>query len=287
MHYKKVKSILSTKDRMNLYRGCTHGCIYCDSRSTCYQIKHEFEDVEIKENAIELLENTLFKKRKKSMIEMGSMTDPYLPIEKTVCHTRQALETIYKHGFGVSLITKSDLILRDVDILKKINERSKCVVQITITTIDDSLCKIIEPNVAITSKRMKVLEIMQKENIPTVVWLTPILPYINDTEENITRIIDKCIEYGVKGIMCFNIGLTLREGNREYFYSQLDKNFPGLKQKYINMYGNNYIIESKNNQKLMNIFIKKCRENNIMYDTNQIFEYLHHMEEKEKQLSLF
>ena len=147
MHYKKVKGILSSSNGMNLYRGCIHGCIYCDSRSKCYQMDHEFRDVEIKENALELLEMSLRRKRNKCMIGMGSMSDPYIPIEKEIQHTRKALEIVYKYGFGITLITKSDLIVRDLDLLTKINEKSKCVIQMTLTTYKDSLCKIIEPNV--------------------------------------------------------------------------------------------------------------------------------------------
>lgn len=275
MHYVNSKSILSAKNGMNLYRGCSHGCIYCDSRSKCYNMIHDFEDIEIKENGVELLKKALKSKREKCMIGTGSMTDPYIPLENQLKNIRKSLELIEKYGFGFTCITKSNLVLRDLDLLKKINNKTKAVVQITITTYDEELCKKIEPNVCSTKERVKVLKTLNEHNIPTIVWLSPILPFINDTEENINGILDYCIESNVKGIICFGMGLTLREGNREYFYKQLDKNFPGLKEKYIKTYGNSYGLTSPNHQKLMKIFKKRCRENNILSNTNEIFNYLH------------
>lgn len=289
MHYVKAKGILSTKNGMNLYRGCSHGCIYCDSRSTCYHMEHDFEDIEIKENAIELLENTLKHKRKKCMIGTGSMTDPYIPLEMEIGNIRAALSLIYQYGFGFAVQTKSNLILRDIDLLHKINEKTKCVVQMTLTTADDDLCKKIEPNVCPTSERFEVLKKMRDMGIPTVVWLSPILPFINDTEDNISGILDMCIEAKVYGIICFGMGLTLREGNREYFYKQLDRLFPHLKAKYIQRYGNQYMIDSPNNHSLMKLFHHKCSENGIVHNNEQIFHYLNTFEEKQavKQLSIW
>ncbi len=289
MHFTKAKGILSPKNGMNLYRGCLHGCIYCDSRSVCYKMKHDFEDVEVKENAIELLEDALRRKRRKCMIGMGAMTDPYIPIEKDLGFVRRSLELIEKYGFGITLITKSSLILRDLDILKRINEKTKCVVQMTLTTYDENICKIVEPYVATTEERYEVLKILGNEGIPTVVWLCPILPFINDTKENINGIIDMCIASGVKGIICFGMGLTLREGNREYFYRKLDEYFPGLKMKYIKTYGNNYYIQSPNEKELMELFHRRCEDSGIMHDNDEIFLYLNTFEEKEhyRQLSLF
>lgn len=289
MHFVKAKGILSSKNGMNLYRGCLHGCIYCDSRSTCYGMDHEFEDVEIKENSITLLEDALRKKRKKCMIGTGSMTDPYIPVEKDLGYVRRALEVIYNYGFGFTCITKSGLVLRDLDLLKKINEKAKCIVQMTLTTHDEDLCRIIEPDVSTTKERFEALKIFRDEGIPTVVWLSPILPYINDTEENLNGILDMCIEAGVYGVICFGMGLTLREGNREYFYKKLDEHFPGLKQKYIREYGNSYGVMSKNNEKLMRIYHERCEENGIVHDNDVIFEYLSTLEDKNtyEQLSLF
>lgn len=289
MHYTKVKGILSQNNGMNLYRGCTHGCIYCDSRSNCYQMNHEFEDIEVKENAIELLENTLRRKRKRCMIGTGSMSDPYMPLEAQLEYTRKALLLIEKYGFGATLITKSDRVLRDLDILKRINQKTKAVVQMTLTTADEALCKLVEPNVSTTKQRFEALKILRDNNIPTVVWLCPVLPYINDTEDNIRRILDMCVAAKVRGIICFGMGLTLREGNREYFYRQLDKSFPGLKERYIREYGNQYVINSPKSADLMRLFHRTCEQNGIMHDNDLIFEYLSQFEEKDapQQLSLW
>ena len=188
---------------MNLYRGCTHGCIYCDSRSKCYQMNHVFEDIEVKENALELLEKALLSKKKRCMIGTGAMTDPYIPLEDKLQITRSALEIIERHGFGATVQTKSTRIIRDLDVLQKINEKSKAVVQMTLTTHDDALCRILEPNVSVTSERVAALRQFRDAGIPTVVWLCPILPYINDTKENIEGILEACMEADVKGIICF------------------------------------------------------------------------------------
>lgn len=289
MHYVEVKGILSAHNGMNLYRGCTHGCIYCDSRSKCYHIDHAFEDIEVKANAIELLEAALKRKRKKCMLGMGSMTDPYIPLEEEIGNVRRALALASRYGFGVTLTTKSNRILRDLDLLKEINDRTKCVVQITLTTYDEELCKKIEPNVCTTKERLHVLRELQKAGIPTVVWLCPILPFINDTEENIQGILRGCAEMGVRGVICFGMGLTLRDGNREYFYRQLDRLFPGMKEKYIKTYGVQYEINSPRNEELMKLFHEFCQEHGMLHDNGQIFEYLHTFEEKNAgvQLSLF
>jgi len=286
MHNVKVKGILSNQNGMNLYRGCTHGCIYCDSRSLCYQFDHAFEDVAIKENALELLEDQLKRKRIKGMIAMGSMTDPYMPLERSIQSTHHALELIEKYGFGVSLITKSEDVVRDMDILKRIHEKTKAVVQITLTTYDDELCKRIEPNVSVSSKRFEALLKFKEAGIPTIVWMTPILPFINDTLENIQGILNYCIQAQVKAVMCFEMGLTLREGNREYFYEQLDEYFPGLKTQYIERYGTAYNCVSPQASVLMDYFKKTCKEHNILSNPDEIFEYLKTFETK-KQLSLF
>lgn len=289
MHSVTAKGILSSKNGMNLYRGCSHGCIYCDSRSKCYHMAHAFEDIEVKENAIDLLEYALTHKRKKCMIGTGSMTDPYIPLEMEIGNVRKALHLIYEHGFGFTVITKSARILRDLDLLQKINEKAKCVVQMTLTTYDEDLCKKIEPNVSTTRERFEVLKKFHDAGIPTVVWLSPILPFINDTEDNISGILDMCIEAKVYGILCFGMGLTLREGNREYFYEQLDRLFPHLKEKYIQTYGNQYVIESPNSNRLMKLFYQKCSKEGIVHNNEQIFQYLHTYEEKDlnQQLSLW
>lgn len=289
MHFVKAKGILSAKNGMNLYRGCTHGCIYCDSRSTCYQMDHAFEDVAVKENALELLEDALRRKRKPCMLGTGAMTDPYIPLEEELGYIRGALALADKHGFGFTLITKSDRVLRDLDLLKRINERTKCVVQMTLTTYDEDLCRILEPNVSTTKERYNALKALQAAGIPTVVWLCPLLPFINDTKDNLRGLLDYCVGAGVFGIINFGMGVTLREGNREYFYAQLDKHFPGLKEEYIRTYGLQYSLESPNSKALRAIFKETCDARGIVRDNGKIFAYLNTFEEKNApvQMSFF
>lgn len=289
MHYKEVKAILSPQNGMNLYRGCTHGCIYCDSRSKCYRMNHDFEDVEVKLRADELLEHTLKRKRTKSMISTGSMTDPYIPLEEELKLTRRCINQIERFDFGLVIQTKSNLILRDIDILEKINKKTKCVVATTLTTCDEELCKLIEPNVSTTRERFEMLMEMKERGIPTIVWLSPFLPFINDTEENLRGLMDYCIKAEVYGIINFGIGLTLREGNREYFYENLDMKFPGLKEKYIEAYGNAYEVVSPENDRLMKIFKELCEEHGIQYDREELFRYMREYKNKTlgTQMSLF
>lgn len=289
MHYVKAKTILSARNGMNIYRGCSHGCIYCDSRSDCYRMEHDFEDIEVKTNAVELLEAALKSKRKKCMIGTGSMTDPYIPLERNLGIMRRALEVIERYGYGFTVITKSDLILRDLDILKRINDKTKCVVQMTLTAFDEDICRKIEPNVCTTKRRAEVLNILRDNGIPTVVWLSPILPFINDTEENIEGILEYCREAKVYGVICFGMGLTLRSGNREYFYRQLDKLFPQMSDKYRREFGYDYIAGSPLDSQLTELFRDRCEKYDIIYDNDRIFEYLNAFEEKQnlEQLNMF
>lgn len=287
MHYVTAKGILSAGNGMNLYRGCQHGCIYCDARSLCYQINHPFEDIEVKENGPELLESALKSRRKPCVIGTGSMSDPYIPLESQLRMTRKALELIEKYGFGAAILTKSAEILRDIDLLRAINLRAKAVVQMTLTTMDEELCRIIEPNVSTTGERVAALKQFRDAGIPTVVWLSPILPFINDTPENIQGILDCCAEAGVKGIVNFGMGLTLRDGNREYFYRQLDRHFPGLKERYIRTYANAYEIPSPRSGELLKLFHNFCEAQGIWHDNDTIFRYMGHLEEKPEQMCLF
>jgi len=287
MHYADYKTILSPQNGMNLYRGCTHGCIYCDSRSACYQMQHGFEDIEVKRDAPRILEAQLRRKRQPCMISTGSMCDPYIPLEEELRVTRQCLELIERYGFGLAILTKSARILRDMDVLRAINARTKCVVQVTLTTFDEALCRVIEPNVSTTAERFAVLEAMREAGIPTVVWLSPILPFLNDTGENLRGLLDYCVRAKVRGILCFGFGVTLREGDREYFYQGLDEHFPGVKQRYIRAFGNAYECASPNNAGLMEIFTQACKEHGILYRPGDVFGYLHAFEAKERQLSLF
>ena len=289
MHLVQAKGILSAANGMNLYRGCLHGCIYCDSRSLCYGMDHPFEDIEVKENALELLEQALRKKRAPCMLATGSMSDPYLPLEEELRLTRGALELALRYGFGFTLITKSARVLRDLDLLRAINKRTKCVVQMTLTTADKELCSKLEPHVSTTRERAEALCRLRDAGIPTVVWLCPILPFLNDTEENIRGVLRYCADANVRGVVCFGMGLTLREGSREYFYNRLDRLFPGLKEEYVRRYGARYMLESPHGGELMRLFHRLCAESGMMHDNDEIFAYLSAFEQKDAgaQLSLF
>ncbi len=288
MHFVKAKSILSAKNGINLTRGCTHGCIYCDSRSKCYQMNHAFEDIEVKENALELLEQALKHKRQPCMIGTGAMSDPYTPQELELGLMRGTLQLVEKYGFGITVLTKSTRILRDIDLLKRINDKTKAVVQMTLTTYDEELCRVIEPNVSTTKERFEALKQFRDAGIPTIVWLCPILPFINDTEDNLRGILNYCIEADVKGIINFGMGVTLREGNREYFYKKLDEHFPGMKERYQRSYGLRYDLPSPHHKELGELFRKTCKDQGILCSNQKIFDYLNTFENKEyEQLSLF
>ena len=290
MHFVDAKGLLTGSGGhygMNIYRGCTHGCIYCDSRSLCYQFTHPFEDVEVKQNAPALLEQALRSKRRRAMIGTGSMSDPYMHCEATLGLTRKCLEIILKYGFGAAIQTKSDRILRDIDVLDAINREAKCVVQMTLTTWDAALCRIVEPNVCDTQRRVQVLRAMRERGIPTIVWLTPILPFINDTGANIRAILNACADAGVAGILCFDMGLTLREGDREYYYAALDRHFPGLRREYVRRYGNAYEVPSPNRDALMRLMHDFCEAHGMLHTPDACFAFLHDLPEKHHQLSLF
>lgn len=283
MHYVRAKGILSPQNGINLFRGCTHGCIYCDSRSACYRFQRPFEDVEVKENALELLEEALRRKRKKCMIGFGSMSDCYLPLEEELCYTRRALETICARGFGAAVHTKSDRVLRDLELLQKINARARCVVQMTLTTWDDALCRVLEPNVCPTSARLAALRRFRDAGVPTVVWIAPILPFLNDTEENMRGLLEGCIEARVKGIVYFGAGVTLREGSREYFFQKLDERFPGMKERYLRAYGGRYELLSPNDPALSRLLHETCESRGILHRPEETFAYLRAFREEKEE----
>ena len=287
MHFVTAKSLLTRSNGMNLYRGCAHGCVYCDSRSVCYQFTHAFEDIEVKQNAPELLEEILRKKRKRIVISTGSMSDPYQPCERELKLTRRCLELIEKYSFGASVITKSDLVLRDIELFDSINRRAKGVLQMTLTIADDRLSRLLEPNVCTTSRRYEVLKKFQERNIPAVVWMTPILPFITDTEQNLRTILAYCFDAGVKGIVLFNAGLTLRDGDREYYYRALDRHFPGLSDEYRKRYGNAYEVNSPDSEKLMRIFRSECEKHGVIHDPDACFRYIAEIPDRQTQMSLF
>ena len=288
MHFVTAKGLLSAQNGMNLYRGCTHGCIYCDSRSRCYQMTHEFEDVEVKKNAPELLRLALSRKRKRCMISTGAMSDPYLPLEKTLGLTKSCLEIIAEYEFGLAIQTKSADILRDLELLKTINRKAKCVVEMTLTTYDETLCRIVEPYVSTTQERLEALRIFHENGIPTVIWLTPILPFLNDTEENLRGLLDGYIKSGVYGILCPGFGVTLREGNREYFYEKLSEHFPGLQERYQHQFGFSYECRSPRNGRLSEILRENCQKKGILLEWESVFSYLREFpHETDGQISFF
>lgn len=266
--YREKNNWFGTNYNMNIYKGCCHGCIYCDSRSECYGIDN-FDIVRAKENSLEMIRRELKSKRKKGVIGTGAMSDPYNPFEKKFSLTRNALESIDNSGFGVAIATKSDLITRDIDILKRIKEHSPVLCKITITTADDELCKIIEPNVVVTSKRFEAIKKLSDEGIYTGILLMPILPFINDTEENIISIVRLAKENGARFIYPA-FGVTLKSNQRDYFVKMLDKYFPEVKDKYIKIFGNDYMCSSPNARKLYNIFSNECKRLGILYKMNDI-----------------
>lgn len=285
MHFADAKGILSAGNGMNIYRGCLHGCVYCDARSDCYQMKHSFEDIEVKRNAPQLLEAALKSKRERCVIGTGAMSDPYLPLESELCIMRQCLQIIDRYGFGAAVLTKSDLVLRDIDLLQSINRKALAVVQMTLTTLDDDLCRIVEPNICSTSARYNALCRFRERGIPTVVWFTPLLPYINDTEQNIRGILKLAADAGVYGVISFGMGMTLRSGDREYYYSKLDEHFPGLKQRYIREFGADYEIPSPHAEELQRLFVSECKRLGLEYRNRVIFDYMKTIDDG--QLKLF
>ena len=286
MHYVEARSLLTRWNGINVYRGCTHRCVYCDSRSACYRFTHPFEDVEVKRNAPQLLEQILRGKRKKRMIGFGSMSDPYQPCERELRMTRRCLELLDRYGFGATVITKSDLVLRDMDLYKSIHEKAKAVVQVTLTMLDDDLSRRLEPGVCDTRRRIEVLKAFQREGVPTVVWMTPLLPFLTDTRENVEGLLDACFDAGVKGIVCFNVGMTLREGNREYYYRALDRHFPGLSARYGRKYGNRYEVVSDQSEELMALFHRRCEERGVLHTPEDCFRYTGELPERDEQLSM-
>ena len=289
MHEVRAKSILSARNGINVYRGCTHGCIYCDSRSACYQMDHVFEDVAVKVNAPELLEDALRRRRRRCMVGTGSMCDPYLPLERTVCLTRRCLEVIARQCCGVSVLTKSDLLLRDLDLLKRINEKSRAVVCTTFTTYDEDLCRILEPHVCTTRRRFEMLKTCREAGLHTGVWLGPILPFLNDGEENLRGLQDYCFAAGVEVVVCFGMGVTLRDGNREYFYRQLDEHFPGVKEQYIRQFGGRYQCLSPHAAHLGRILREECAARGIVCGGEEALDRLMEFEDilAGEQMSLF
>lgn len=269
---------------MNLYRGCSHGCIYCDSRSDCYHIE-DFDQVGVKENVIEILKREISSKRKKGVIAIGAMSDTYNPLEKSLCLTRQALEIIYQNRFGLSIDTKSDLIIRDIDLIKKISDNNSTIIKITITSSNDELSKKIEPYVCPSSSRFKAIKELSDAGIFVGILLHPVLPFITDNEENIISIVRMAHESGAKFIHTF-MGVTLRQNQRDYYYNNIEKLFPAIKEKYIKTFGERYCCNSIDYEKLFQIFRTECEKYGILYKMKDIIN-AYKKELKNEQISLF
>ena len=270
---------------MNLYRGCSHGCIYCDSRSDCYHIEN-FDIVKGKENMLNILENELCKKRIKGVVGIGAMSDTYNPMEIKYKQTRGALQLISKYNFGVSIDTKSDLILRDIDLLKEINSKNSVIIKFTITTPDDKLSKIIEPNVCVSSKRLEAIKTLNDNGIFAGIMMNPVLPFITDKEEDIKKLVRIAYEYGAKFIHTY-MGMTLRENQRAYYFDKLDENFPGLKYKYIKNYGDKYNCLVPNYKYLFKVFTDECNKYGILYKMNEIIKAYKKESTNNEQITLF
>lgn len=277
MKYIDAKTIIISKSypewfniryNMNIYKGCQHGCIYCDSRSDCYQ-NSNFDEIVAKKDALKIIERELKSKRKKGIIGTGAMSDPYNLMERKYQLTRGALKLFNSYGFGVSLITKSDLVTRDIDLFQKIGQHSSVCIGLTITAASDSLAKKIEPVAPSSSKRFLAIKKLTEKGIYAGILMMPILPFISDKEENILTIIKNAAQSGVKFIYPL-FGLTLRRGQREYFYSALDKLFPGLSQKYKHFFGNKYECLSPEHQKLSEVFKNACEKYSIVYKMSEI-----------------
>ncbi len=243
------------KYNMNLYRGCQHQCIYCDSRSECYQIEN-FADILVKVNAIDLLRKELARKRIKGTIGTGSMNDPYMPIEATCKLTGQALRVIAEYQFPVHIITKSDLVLKDLDTLRQISQ-VYAAVTFTITTADDALGKKVEPGAPLVSQRLKAMATLAANGILTGVTMMPILPFIEDSEDNIRAIVEQAQANGATYIIAA-FGMTLRDRQRAYYYAQLDRLFPGVRQQYERAFGERYSAVANNAHKLERVFCELC-----------------------------
>jgi len=253
---------------MNLYKGCSHGCIYCDSRSECYQVEN-FDEVRSKEKALTILERELRGKRRTGVIGMGAMSDPYNPMEKEHCLTLGALKLINRYRYGVSIATKSDLIVRDADLLCEINTHSPVLVKVTITAANDLLCKKIEPNVAPSSIRFNSIKALAMKGLFTGILLMPVLPFIEDTPENILGIINLAQEHGAKFIYPA-FGVTLRQNQRDWYFCKLEQLFPTIKEKYIAQYGNDYECRSPRSAELWELFTRECERRGILYRMQDI-----------------
>lgn len=265
---KKNLAWFATEYNMNIYRGCCHGCIYCDSRSECYQID-DFDTVRAKANSSTIIRNELKIKKQKGIIATGSMSDPYNPHERKLLLTREALQLINTYNFGVAIATKSPLVVRDIDILKQIQQHSPVLVKITITTADDELCKKIERNVAVSSERFQAIKELSNQGIYCGILFMPLLPFINDTIDNVLATVQLAHASGAKFIYP-TFGLTLRSNQRVYYYQKLEETFPHLKTKYLRNYSGEYFCASPRLKELSSAFVKECTRLGLAYKMSDI-----------------
>ncbi|MGN0367905.1 MAG: SPL family radical SAM protein [Wujia sp.] len=273
MHYKEVKSVLSPQNGLNIYRGCTHGCLYCDARSTCHRLDHDFDDVEVKARAVDMLEYTLKKKRTRSMIHVGALSEAYVPVEEELQLLRRCLLQIERFDFGLVLHTNSKLVLRDIDILDKINRKTKCIVMMRLFAVDDNLCKRLEPGNTTTSERAEILRELQKRNICAIVSLTPVLPYINDDLQNIKGILELCSQCGVYAVLTDKLSPVMREGNRERFFDLIGKEFPDIYEKYEQEFLEEKNLKSPSLKEIQALIRDFCEAHHMQYDKEEILRF--------------
>ena len=253
---------------MNIYRGCSHGCIYCDSRSACYGIER-FDTVRVKERALEIIRNDLRRKVRTGVISTGSMSDPYNPLEAVHRYTENALRLIHAYGFGVAVATKSPLVTRDIGLFQDIKEAAPVLVKITITTADDALSQKIEPHAAPSSERFDALHTLHAQGVFCGILLMPVLPFLEDTDENVLAIVRRAAECGARFVYPA-FGMTMRDVQREYFLSNMERLFPGIREKYRKAFGTNYSCTSPRARALWTIFKKECDQLGILYKMSDI-----------------
>lgn len=258
--YRQADTWFHIRYSMNLYRGCQHQCIYCDSRSECYRIEN-FEDIIVKENAVELLRKELKKITRKEIIGTGSMNDPYMPIEKEIELTRNALKVIRDFKFPVHIITKSSLVLRDIDVIKEIS-KTYATVSVTITTVNDQLSAVIEPHATVSSKRFETIKILRENNIQAGVLMMPVLPFITDNEENIEGIVEKSAEVNASYVLPA-FGMTLRDRQKNYYFEMLQNIDKKIYDKYLKYYRGQYSFNSPDFKRLQHFFHILCKKHHI------------------------
>ncbi len=283
----KDTSWFGTEYSMNIYKGCCHGCIYCDSRSACYHVE-EFDRVRAKKDALKLIRNDLERKTRPGVVGTGAMSDPYNPFEKELFLTRHALELLSAYGFGAAVATKSDLIVRDADIFQEIKKEMPVLCKVTVTTADDALSKILEPHVCPSSKRLEAVASLSEKGIFTGILMMPILPLLEDSAENILKIVDLAAKAGAKFIYPA-FGVTLRQNQREWYLSKLEECFPGrgLREAYERKYGERYYCPSPRSKELWTLFTQACGKKGLLFDMREIIRAYQLGYRQERQLSFF